>query len=127
MGCGIDYINKHCHVPLMRPFRLDRASNNLVVCTELHAGRSSVLASQSYLKPVSLLHMFEIALKINLMFMYRASCCISLVYLHSSEDIKRSQINYCFLQPNSIISRTAILLHKLPENLLYCAALYAFV
>ncbi len=64
MGCGINYINKYCHVPLTRPFRIDCASNNLVICTELHTGRPSVLASQSYLTPASLLHMTEIALKV---------------------------------------------------------------
>ena len=39
---GIDYIDKYCHVPLMRSFRLNCASNNPVICTELHAGSPSV-------------------------------------------------------------------------------------
>ena len=55
-GCGIDYTNQYCHVPLTRPFRLDYASNK-PVSIELHASRPlcSVQTSQSYVTLTSLL------------------------------------------------------------------------
>jgi hypothetical protein len=40
--CEDDYVNKYCHIPLIRPLTVHYTSNHPVTCTELQSGPNAV-------------------------------------------------------------------------------------